>query len=446
MPTDDNIPPEKSNLKVVSFRKEQKIPKNKTIHITVVKQMIEGNFPTKFHRWVDTEGHSQIYEEVGNGIVRLVADDYVHHQIAMQWLSHGKILWGVPAADDCVKIRKLWLAMSKPVSERWVPLTFANDSRLALHKVDFSPGPKVDLPPRYADLMSRMTDKEIFMAWVGSLLDPSSQRQQYAWIYGSGGNGKSAMIRAIMNVLGPVATNENPPTKDAKHWTIGLRNKRLVVFADCNNTGFITSGEFKSLTGEDGIRMEPKGKPSYTEHIHAKFLISSNDKPTISSNKADQRRCLFFHIGEIDHDFGCDYEERLQEETTDFLIHCWNVYKELSGDNRRFMFKCLDNKQMESITDMSELDMDIFCTEWINVIEPDPSDLKKQNPYVSRMVMKQLMEKAGFRTRYEQKKLMEFMERRYNIRIVAIKIGLCTIRVWANCQVALSLSGKFPQN
>lgn len=421
--------------------------KARDIHAMVVDAMLGDNgrlppFPIKLHRWVDHEGHSVIYEEK-NGVVRIVAKDHVNFLIAnyyAQCALEGENFWGQVTASDCEKIRLLWLARSSSTEGKWIPLAFANDSRLALHKVGFVPVPGWGYEalfsggtPRYADLMKRMTDHKIFMAWVGSLFDPMSQRQQYTWIYGSGGNGKSALIRAIMDQLGPVAVNENPPTPGAKHWTVGLRNKRLVVFADCNNISFVTSGEFKSLTGEDGVRIEQKGKDSYTEKLQAKYLISSNDRPCVSSSKADMRRILFFKIGEIEKDFGQNYEDDLRDETELFLGFCYNTYLEVTKGNPRHQFVCEQKEEMQEVISNASFEMESFVLGKLIVIEDDPQVPMSSKRYIEGHKMIEMMDKSGFKTQHQRKVLKDYMEREYGLVCRVVKVNGKSIRAFMNC-------------
>jgi len=460
--TDNGNDDEKSSGKLILLKKKpdqgKKKVKYRSIHSKIVDAMTGfpgtlPDFPEKFHRWVDHEGNSVPYVENARGIVKLIADDYINNTVSRYWDTCTKEegeFWGEFAADDATKIRKLWLAKCPARTERFLPLAWGDCKELALHKVVASPykfGYDFVMTPKYCEIMHRMSDHKVFMAWVGSLFDPDSQRQQYVWIYGGGGNGKSALIRAIMNYLGPVAANENPPTKDAKHWSVGLRNKRLVTFADCNNTSFITSGEFKSLTGEDGVRMEPKGKPAYTEQIQAKFLVSSNDKPNISSSKADLRRVLFFKIGEITTDFGQEYEKALKAETHCFISTCWDVYQSMTKGNPRHTFTCTNTEEIEAIVSGNELEMETFASEYINVVRyPSDQDIKdSERSYIRPKTMIELMNKAGFRSNYERKKLIQYLEREHGVIKKSVEHNKICERRFINCTIDMDLQSQYPR-
>jgi hypothetical protein len=423
--------------------------KFRSIHNKIVNSMLGFNgrlpaFPAKLHRWVDHEGNSQIYLENGRGEVRYVADDHVHALIASYWdlcmeEMYGEEFWGHYAAEDGPKIRKLWLAKSPARSEKWRPLGWASTGELVLHKVNFDPitlGYETleNLCPTFHEFLSRSENHRALMAFVGSLFDPNSQRQQYVWIYGDGRNGKSSFIRALTSALGPVASYEQVPTDGAKHWTVGLRNKRLVVFADCNNASFVTTGLFKSLTGEDGIRVEPKGKPAYTEDIHAKIMFSSNTKPKISTTPADLERILFFDAKRVTKDFGHRYEDMLKAELKYFLPICYSVYLEETEGNPRRLIKLKNSSELDAAASSSEIEYETFCTEYIEKVQSDDDTPLSSRKHVKLRRMMEIMDHAGFKSRYERDKLRDYMERVHGITEKVIKAGGKSYRAYLDCQ------------
>lgn len=425
--------------------------KSKDIHYNIAAAMSGERlgwhpFHVKLHRWVDHMGVSVPYEEGDDGIVRKIADDRIHHFIAKYWreiLTGGDrpIILGRFSADDLLKTRKLWLGLSKERREKFLCLGWKSELRPALHKMPFDPMPAALGPdescPLFSELMSRTSNYQTLMGWIGSLFDEHSQRQQYAWIYGAGGNGKSALVRVLMNALGPVAASENPPTKDAKHWTCGLSNKRLVVFPDCNNVRFVTSGDFKQLTGEDPVRMEPKNKPVYHEYIDAKFLIISNDRPNISSTKADLRRVLFFSIGDLpDSAKVGNFESRLAAEAPAFLSLCWDEYRAQSKGNPRYEFVARDQNEINSVVEDTEHEMEAFVCGYLNVVHYELTVPQNARKYVEAHKMIELMTDSGFKTEYERRRLRDYMERKHGITRTKIRVGESMVLVYLNCKIA----------
>ncbi len=405
-------------------QKPQEKRKRRDIHYQIASAMAGKPFgwhpfPVKLHRWTDHMGVSVPYAENKAGIVKKASDDALRHLIATYWddtltVGDRPVFLGTLAAEDMDKARKTWLAIAKPVKAKFLTLGWKSEPRAAFHKVAFDPAPGET--PIFDELMSRTSNSGTLMAWLGSLFDEHSQRQQYAWIYGGGGNGKSALVRVLLSILGPVGASENPPTRDAKHWTCGLSNKRLVVFPDCNNVNFVTSGDFKQLTGEDPIRMEPKRKDVYYEIIDAKILIISNDRPRIQSTKADLRRALFFSIGDVPETARVDkFESRLLAEGPAFLSKCWEMYQAVTAGNSRHDFVADDLSEIMEVVEDTEHEWAAFVD---GCITPDlfcKSDPKRAVNYIRAERMKEIMINSGFKTDYERRQLRTYLERGHNI-------------------------------
>jgi hypothetical protein len=447
----DNNPDKKSipNLKTLPGKFHNHAPaaqekrKSKDCHYNIAKSMAGEkwgwhDFPVKLHCWQDHMGVRIPYEETAGGIVRKIADDRLHYLIAKYWrdvliTGENPIVLGTLTAKDLRATRDLWLGIAKARKDKFLTLGWKSETRPAHHKVAFDPTPGPF--PLFKELMDRTSNAETFKAWVGSLFDEKSQRQQYAWLYGTGGNGKSAMVRVLMNALGPVAAFENPPTRDAKHWTVGLSNKRLVVFPDCNNVGFVTSGEFKQLTGEDPVRMEPKGKAVYYETLDAKFLIISNDRPRISSAKADMRRVLFFSVAELSDANKVDrYEERLAAEAPAFLSACWQAYLDTTGGNPRHEFVVADAAEIKSVAEDTEHEHEAFALGSIDLIEYPSTTPHNARKFIEASIMLEIMTKAGFKSEYERRKLREYLERKCGIIRTKVKTDGKMRLVYLNCK------------
>ena len=160
----------------------------------------------------------------------------------------------------------------------------------------------------------------------------TSYMQQYVWLHGKGNEGKGSLNRFLQRVFGPAYCSKQPNESGDKFWTHELLGKRLVVFPDCNDQKFVTSGLFKSMTGGDPVAVEAKGEMSYTTRLNAKYLVLSNEKPQISSEKADKRRIIYCEIAPREDLIDLNFEARLWDEGGAFLGKCWSLYQ---GQRRR---------------------------------------------------------------------------------------------------------------
>lgn len=412
-------------------------PKNKDIHHQIVQAMLGKftrwpAFPAKFHRLVDPEGHSLIYEEANNGIVHLVSHERVEHVVALYWEILNKAnlsntFLGFLAADDATKTRRLWLITAPARKDPFPLVTWASDSRPSLHKIPFDPMSPEDIycqTPLFDEMMARTTNAETLKAFIGSIFDEQSFRQQYLWIYGGGRNGKGALIRCLGDLLAHVYTSEEAPSKESKHWTSGLLNKRLVVFADCNDTRFIIGGRFKSLTGGDKIRVEIKQKSIFSADIPAKYIFTSNDRPSISSSAADLRRIIYCYIAAVKDGVEIpDYEEQLKLEVPAFISACWHQYQTATEGNPRRKLEVSNQAEVQDLARSSEHEYEAFVDGRINVVSYPDTVCFNTRAYIRPERMKELMILSGFKTNIERDGLRKYLERVHGI--VCKRINVC---------------------
>ncbi len=225
---------------------------------------------------------------------------------------------------------KIWQhSESSFLKEQVKVFCFKSDPCYAFSRCDFDIFDTWQESPTFDQLMANFSNSDAIMAFIGSVFFEESYNQQYVWIHGEGGNGKGSLIRAIQNVFGAAFYSSTyVPTKEDKHWTHELIGKRMVVFPDCNDVSFVTSGLFKSLTGSDVIRVEQKFKDAHNVNINAKFMFHSNRLPKISSSESDKRRLI---LSEAKNDKAFipnrTFEEMLKQEAPQFISNCIFRYK-----------------------------------------------------------------------------------------------------------------------
>lgn len=208
-----------------------------------------------------------------------------------------------------------------------LPKTWAwpEEDCYAFHRIPFTPKPGP--MPLWEELVGRIDNAEAFVLWIGSLFFDLADRQTYCWLYGEGQNGKGAILRALQKTFGSAYKADQVPERSDKFWTYWLTGKRLVAFGDTNNAAFPASGLFKSLTGGDAVRMEIKGGASFCAQLSALFIFASNERPNLSSEKADLRRAILCELSPIKGDPMPDYELNLWAEMPAFIHECLAQYQ-----------------------------------------------------------------------------------------------------------------------
>lgn len=228
----------------------------------------------------------------------------------------------------------MWMGLCNVIDEsKVIPIRVPNReshrNKYNYHALPFNP--KKQDTPTFDKLLDRVKGKSEFMAFIGSLFDENSDRSQYMWIYGEGGNGKSQFLAALSNVLGQAYLNSYVPNRSSERFfTSTIIGRRLVAFPDCSQPAFVTTGFFKSLTGDDSHFIDPKGKDQYPARIFPKFIFSSNERPSIADNKAERRRAILIDIEPFDgEDIGAvNYRNLLVAEMPGIIERCIAEYEE----------------------------------------------------------------------------------------------------------------------
>lgn len=244
-----------------------------------------------------------------------------------QFSDYDALNMSASTIRDCIEV---WRHQSDSLLKAKIkPFAFKSDDCYSFARCDFDPIDAWQETPTFTQLIENFTNNDAIMAFIGSLFFEESYDQQYVWIYGGGGNGKGALIRAIKSVFGDAFHSSSyTPLETDKHWTYELIGKRLVVFPDCTNHKFVTGGLFKALTGGDSIRIERKNKDAYSVRLNCKFMFHSNTVPKINLEPSDIRRIIFSQA-KNEEAFAPDpeFEKKLALETPQFISNCILRYK-----------------------------------------------------------------------------------------------------------------------
>lgn len=252
---------------------------------------------------------------------------------------------------------------------------FKSEDVYTFHRISFDP---VDGDtPTWDRLLSNFTNVDAIKSFIGSLFFDNSDRSQYLWLYGKGGNGKSTMARILGDVLGKFVRFEQPPRDVDKYWTYGLLNTRLCVLDDCNKYGFVTTGLFKSITGGVDIPVEQKFMPSVNAKLNVKFLFTSNEMPAVSSDISDQRRIILSTaLNDTQFAFDAEFMNMLKKEVPHFIHKCIASYSATCLDGRPI--PC-DNIEAMELGDVFNEEFEAFINQYFEV---DPNGYCKISEFV----------------------------------------------------------------
>lgn len=377
----------------------------------------EGNFPAKYALLEDPRRIRSVVMIKAQEVCVPVADDALIDDLIKY--SHTELVKGKADAltlssREAAEIFRIWRATTEPISTEDIsPVKELSDKGLCWQRLPF------DLTEgettAFDELFSRVSNGEALKAWIGSLLDAESDKQQYVWLWGPGSTGKSSLANVLRRMMGPSFRSEQPPEKWDKFWTSSLLGARLVVFPDCNDTKFVTSGLFKSLTGGDMVKIEYKGKQPQTVALHAKYMVLSNHRPEIGSGVEDQRRTIYCGVEELS--VGTRilsanvYLERLWLEASAFLFSCRQLYKRKCPDHGQIP---TDTRSVEELTAWNEADLEEAFDKFF---EPRAEGERNilDRPHLPIAIFQAFFERMKWDSNREKNRFYEWMERKHRI-------------------------------
>lgn len=206
------------------------------------------------------------------------------------------------------------------------------------------------IPHKLGESEETPTIDELFDSWVGNehreeLYEilafsqaPVYFIQRIICLIGSGANGKSTYLSLMRKYLGEdnVVTSSLENLMKVRFESSKLYRKLICLMGE-TNFGTISKTDFiKSLSGEDKVRFEFKGKDSFDDVNYAKLIIATNSLPmTTDKTEGFYRRWKILNfVGK----FGKEKDvlsEIPKVEYENLSLKCFNILRKL-WENRVF--------------------------------------------------------------------------------------------------------------
>lgn len=369
-------------------------------------------FPHKF-RLIQLKNSAPWYVEDNGDHLAQVNQFDIEREIASYFALNPETSGLAMTPKDCSLAFEYWERLAPKLTEEIAAVRFKSDPGFTWRRLPFDPAPAQT--PTFDELMHRTENAQIVKAWIGSLFDTMSDRQQYLWLYGRGENGKSRFASFLGWIFGDATGGGEPPRSDDRFWASSCIGKRLMIFPDCDKIFFINSGQFKSATGDDLVRIEEKGRPAFTAKLHCKFLILSNEKPHVDGGHATLRRIIYCKIADFEgakmnpH----DYEALLQSEAPAIVHQCLEQYQLMCPN--RGQIPILPEMQSELLAFADER-WEVIAKRWLNLYDKDllAKIPYNQQEYVTSEYTDLLRRMEGLRD-VEYRRFREFLERKYGV-------------------------------
>lgn len=376
-------------------------------------------FPVRLHVVEHVRGEPVIYEEMEGQVLQRRGLGFVTEQV-LKYCS--RVVPGRKFEFSAARARHAadyWYLRAQRLETEIAPVSQASDLGFTFHRLpwDLIPGDC----PTWDEMFSRMQNAEAVMAFIGALFDPKADRQQYCWIYGDGGNGKSAISRFLHQVFNGAFRAEVVPSGGDKFWTSGLHNARIVVFGDCNNYNFPTTGLFKQITGSDLIKIEFKREAAFSAPLVCMMLFLSNKKPNIKGEQSDVRRAIYAEIAPINQPLipTLMYDSMLFSEGAAFIYKCVTLYKKLAPKNGPIP---VNESQLKQLVEDNEEEMEMLT---LRNFEIEKTDQKKRLEgdrwFIAPCRLDSIFREIGI-TGDRRRYYLEYLKRRFQVDKKSVKV------------------------
>ena len=168
-------------------------------------------------------------------------------------------------------------------------------------------------------------DREMLLEYCGYCLTRDTRQQKFLILVGSGGSGKSTLIRMLENMIGTDNISHVSLKELSQRFaSVGLLGKLLNSCADLEVSALEDTSVIKKILGEDSLRGEFKGKDSISFKNYSKLIFSTNELPLILSERTNGffRRVLILTMDNRPETARADFLDVLQNEADYFLSLC----------------------------------------------------------------------------------------------------------------------------
>lgn len=247
----------------------------------------------EFTVYIPDRGHPQVLEFVADQNIMRVVEPERMASVLVKNLSGEYAL----TFKEGVAIVKRWQWDCSHAIPKWpAPVAFKDDKAVCFSRLNFNPAEKY-CPSDYpilSEALSRMSNAKSFCALIGAALTPDAPRKKALWLYGDSDSGKSFLLNYVLAKIaggrdGTAIFSGDGFTKSS-HWQEFVVGKSLLIINEAD-AFFLKQKLFLSLTGDDEIGVNPKGKAFFSAPLSCRLFLSSNESPEIP-NKAEIKNRL----------------------------------------------------------------------------------------------------------------------------------------------------------
>ena len=215
-------------------------------------------------------------------------------------LSFVKADRRIAAPADCWDTQLLYLGVPGGLIDLVTGQSIAPDRSQYITKRT-AVAPKSGNPQLWLEFLRRATadDQELInylQRFAGYSLTGETNEHAFAFLYGTGANGKTTFVQVLLGVMGDYGLTTGMETfaesKMERHSTeiARLRGARLVATEETATGARWNEGRIKRLTGGGRIAARFMRQDDFEFEPHFKLLIAGNHKPALRADEAMKRR------------------------------------------------------------------------------------------------------------------------------------------------------------
>lgn len=193
------------------------------------------------------------------------------------------------------------------------------------HMYDPYARPEGKTVKRWLSSIAEPDDLEMLLQFAGYCMTRDTRQQKFMILRGTGGTGKSTLIRMIEAVIGAEnLSNISLSQLSQRFAAFGLMGKLVNSCADLEVTALEDTTVLKRALGEDRISAEQKGKDQISFSNYAKLIFSTNELPVVKSEKTNgfYRRLLVLTMDRIPDGARPDFFAELRADLDAFIHMC----------------------------------------------------------------------------------------------------------------------------
>ena len=282
--------------------------------------------------------------------------------------------------------------------------------------------------------------RESFMAAVYATVFAKSHLNQYIWLHGEGGDGKSSFLNALHKYLGPNLCCSLGQTMNSDFGLEEAVGKRMVILSDVKTGLSVKSQLIHNLTGHDPVSVNRKNKPIITVTLNPVLWIAANDAPDVNFDAANERRrCLYIKMqkpsiktlkkfcvtddsGELVHDCngrlinnGYDLASGLVKEMPAILYKCRQAFERICPAPYSVILPSIPQQELAEINCM-DLDVAEVVAYIQEALDFDDPDAKMRLPDIFEAIQ-------DMRSAHGIKAILNTFNKRDIKRLLVVKYG-----------------------